>query len=100
MWEATAAELVALLRSAVAPTSTTHGWPARHDLRRHPGGGVYRLRHPQVGDLALRYDKSTVADAEGQVLVVYQAEPGSRSAEALSLLASLSDATAAEVSRR
>jgi len=62
---------------------------ARHDVRRHPGGGVYRVQHPQVGDLELRFDKFAVADAEDQVLVVYQAKPGSRSAEALALLSTL-----------
>ncbi|MFQ1000585.1 helix-turn-helix domain-containing protein [Modestobacter sp. SSW1-42] len=104
--EATAAELVAVLRSAAGPdvddphlAELVGGlsvrselfrrlW-ARHDVRRHPGGGVYRLAHPQVGDLELRYDKFTVADAEDQVLVVYQAAPGSRSAEALRLLSAL-----------
>jgi len=105
--EATAAELVAVLRRAAGPdvddprltelvgelsvrSQLFRRLWARHDVRRHPGGGTYRLRHPQVGDLELRYDKFTVADAEDQVLVVYQAEPGSRSAEALSLLSSLS----------
>ena len=62
---------------------------ARHDVRRHPGGGVYRVQHPQVGELELRFDKFAVADAADQVLVVYQAEPGSRSAEALALLSTL-----------
>jgi hypothetical protein len=104
--EATAAELVAVLRRAAGPdvddprltelvgelsvrSQLFRRLWARHDVRRHPGGGTYRLQHPQVGDLELRYDKFTVADAEEQVLVVYQAEPGSRSAEALSLLSSL-----------
>jgi transcriptional regulator with XRE-family HTH domain len=108
-WEATAAELVAVLRSAAGPdVADPHLaelvgelsvrselfrqlW-ARHDVRRHPGGGVYRVTHPQVGDLELRYDKFAVADAEDQVLVVYQADPSSRSAEALALLSSLAAA--------
>nr|WP_243850205.1 helix-turn-helix transcriptional regulator [Modestobacter marinus] len=106
-WEATAAQLVAVLRSAAGPdvddphltelvgelsvrSELFRRLWARHDVRRHPGGGVYRVAHPQVGDLELRYDKFTLADAGDQVLVVYQAEPGSRSAEALTLLASLS----------
>jgi len=62
---------------------------ARHDVRRHPGDGVYRTEHPQVGRLELRYDKFAVADADDQVLVVYQADPGSRSAESLALLSTL-----------
>nr|WP_246406115.1 helix-turn-helix transcriptional regulator [Modestobacter versicolor] len=112
--EATAAELVAVLRRAAGPdvddprlaelvgelsvrSDLFRRLWARHDVRRHPGGGVYRVQHPQVGDLELRYDKFSVADAGDQVLVVYQAEPGSRSAEALALLSSLSDATAPAV---
>ena len=101
-----AAELVAVLRSGAGPdvddpqlaelvgelsvrSELFRRLWARHDVRRHPGGGVYRTTHPHVGDLELRYDKFTVADAEDQVLVVYQAEPGSTSAEALTLLSSL-----------
>jgi transcriptional regulator with XRE-family HTH domain len=62
---------------------------SRHDVRPQIGGGVHHLRHPQVGELELQYDKFNVAGADGQLLVVYQAEPGSRSEEALALLASM-----------
>ncbi|MFI5956307.1 transcriptional regulator [Cryptosporangium sp. NPDC051539] len=62
---------------------------ARHDVRPHPGAGAHLVRHPQVGELELHLDKFAVAGDEDQVLVVYQAEPGSRSAQALSLLATL-----------
>ncbi|WP_411140623.1 helix-turn-helix transcriptional regulator [Streptomyces sp. x-80] len=47
------------------------------------------LRHPDVGQLTLTYQTFDVRDAPGQQLVVYQAEPGSSSAQALSLLGSL-----------
>ena len=62
---------------------------ARHDVRPHPGGGVHRMRHPQVGELELRYDKFHLAGADRQMLTVYQAEPGSRSEQALTLLATI-----------
>ncbi len=61
---------------------------SRHDAAPHPGGGVHRMRHPVVGDLELRYEKFAVTGADGQLLVVYHAVPGSPSADALSLLGS------------
>jgi MmyB-like transcription regulator ligand binding domain len=51
------------------------------------GRGVHRLHHPAVGDLELSYDKFLLAAADRQMLVVYQAEPGSPSEEALAFLA-------------
>lgn len=48
-----------------------------------------RFRHPDVGDLTLTYQTFDVRAAPGQQLVVYQAEPGSATARALSLLGSL-----------
>ncbi|MCL3820056.1 helix-turn-helix transcriptional regulator [Aeromicrobium wangtongii] len=48
-----------------------------------------RFRHPQVGDLTLRINAFDVRSAPGQELVVYHAEPGSRSAEALARLEEL-----------
>ncbi|WP_239117176.1 helix-turn-helix domain-containing protein [Planotetraspora phitsanulokensis] len=62
---------------------------SRHDAKPHPGGGVHHLRHPIVGDLELHYEKFAVTGADGQLLVVYRAEPGSPSADALTLLGSL-----------
>jgi transcriptional regulator with XRE-family HTH domain len=58
---------------------------ARHDVCTLQGGMV-ALHHPQVGTLELRYDKFAIGAADGQVLVVYHAEPDSASAQALSLL--------------
>ena len=61
---------------------------ARHDIRqkRHE---TKRFHHPVVGELTLEYESLTVNSAPGQQLVVYQAEPGSSSEHALSLLGSL-----------
>lgn len=61
---------------------------ARHDIRQK-SHETKRFRHPLVGELTLTYEALTVNSAPGQQLVVYQAEPGSPSAEALSLLGSL-----------
>jgi MmyB-like transcription regulator ligand binding domain/Helix-turn-helix domain len=46
-----------------------------------------------VGELELRYDKFAVTGSDGQVLVIYHAEPGSRTEEALSLLSSVAATT-------
>ncbi|SEE02443.1 Transcriptional regulator, contains XRE-family HTH domain [Streptomyces sp. 2112.3] len=47
------------------------------------------LLHPGVGPLTLTYQAFDVRDAPGQQLVIYHAEPGSPSAQALHLLGSL-----------
>ncbi|NNN29725.1 helix-turn-helix domain-containing protein [Streptomyces sp. S3(2020)] len=65
---------------------------ARHDIRQKTHE-TKRFRHPLVGELTLDYESLTVNSAPGQQLVVYQAESGSPSEEALALLGSL---TAAE----
>jgi transcriptional regulator with XRE-family HTH domain len=62
---------------------------SRHDVRPHIGGGVHRMRHPQVGELALHFDKFYLAGADRQMLTVYQAQPGSHSEQALTLLATI-----------
>ncbi|MFZ3566805.1 helix-turn-helix transcriptional regulator [Streptomyces sp. BH097] len=48
-----------------------------------------QLLHPDVGPLSLTYQSFDVRDAPGQQLVIYHAEPGSASAQALALLGSL-----------
>ncbi|WP_422743006.1 helix-turn-helix domain-containing protein [Mycobacterium sp. WMMD1722] len=48
-----------------------------------------RFRHPDVGALTLRMQTFDVRSAPGQELVVYDAEPGSPSADALTLLGTL-----------
>jgi transcriptional regulator with XRE-family HTH domain len=64
---------------------------ARHDVR-HKSTGISPLRHPQAGELELRYEKLLIPATDMQTLVTYHAEPGSDSEERLRLLASLSAA--------
>lgn len=58
-----------------------------------------RFHHRQVGELHLRMQAFDVAAAPGQQLVVYHAEPGTPSADAVMLLGALA-AGGAPVSRR
>ncbi|MET9728283.1 helix-turn-helix transcriptional regulator [Streptomyces zaomyceticus] len=52
------------------------------------GHGTKRLRHPLVGDMTLSYESMQVAGGDPDLmLVTYQAEPGTASADALRLLA-------------
>ncbi|MBQ0978770.1 helix-turn-helix domain-containing protein [Micromonospora sp. M61] len=59
---------------------------ARHDVTVRAGGGLRVFRHPQVGELELRYEKFTISGTT-QSLVVYHAEPGGPSARSLARLA-------------
>jgi transcriptional regulator with XRE-family HTH domain len=61
---------------------------ARHEVR-DKADGEKRFVHPLVGPLELRYETFTVNGADGQLLVVYHAEPNSPSARALALLSSM-----------
>ncbi|MFJ3718274.1 helix-turn-helix domain-containing protein [Streptomyces sp. NPDC090057] len=61
---------------------------ARHEVRPRRGR-ISRLSHPQVGDLDLHSEKLTADGTGGLTLVVFHAEPGSRSAELLDILGSL-----------
>jgi hypothetical protein len=103
-WERAAKDVVALLRSEagrnphdreltdlIGELATNSDefrslWAA-HNVRLHTKG-VKRLNHPIVGELELNYDRLEVMADSGLMLVVYTAEPGSRSAESLNLLAS------------
>jgi len=60
---------------------------AAHDVRNHDTGRK-RIRHPVVGELDLTYESFEPAADPGLLLFAYTAEPGSRSEEALRLLAS------------
>ena len=66
--------------------------------------GTKAVRHPVVGELTLTYEMLELAADSGLAVLTYTAEPGSKSAEALDLLASwtatLDEADAAETSER
>ncbi|NNN35962.1 helix-turn-helix domain-containing protein [Streptomyces sp. S3(2020)] len=68
---------------------------ATHDVK-EKGYGVKHFRHPLVGELSLSFESFRLPDDSEQVLIIYHAEPGSASAQALRLLASWgTDATRA-----
>ena len=60
---------------------------AAHNVKLHRTG-VKRFHHPVVGDLTLDFEALDLPGDAGQTLLVYSAEPGSPSAQALDLLAS------------
>ena len=60
---------------------------ARHDVGTHDAG-LKRLRHPIVGRLELTYEGMTLAADPDLVLFAFTADVGSKSEEALNLLAS------------
>jgi transcriptional regulator with XRE-family HTH domain len=103
-WEKAAKDLVAALRSMagrnpydralsdlVGELSTRSDafrtWWAAHNVRYHQTG-TKRLHHPVVGDLEVSYEVMELAADAGLRLAIFTAEPGSRSEEALNLLAS------------
>lgn len=59
---------------------------ARHDVRFHRTGRK-QMHHPVVGDLDLSFEAMEFPSDPGLVLTVYTAQPGTPSADALSLLA-------------
>ena len=103
-WEQTARDLVGHLRSEagrnpfdkefsnlVGELSTRslefRTWWAAHNVRYHQTG-TKRLRHPVVGELELSYEVLELAADTGLTIATYTVEPGSRSQQALDLLAS------------
>jgi MmyB-like transcription regulator ligand binding domain len=104
-WEDVARDTVAVLRGRVGPNlddprltdligelslksdEFRRLW-GRHDVREKTHG-VKRYNHPLVGELELRYESFTVAGAPDQMLIVYLAQPGSATEQALSLLSSV-----------
>ena len=103
-WEKAAKDLVANLRSQagrnpydralsdlVGELSTRSDafrtWWAAHNVRYHQTG-TKRLRHPVVGDLELTYEVMELSADTELRLAIFTAEPGSRSEQALNLLAS------------
>jgi transcriptional regulator with XRE-family HTH domain len=66
-----------------------------HEVRLH-GAGSKAFRHGVVGELDLTYESVDMLSDPGLTLTIYAAEPASRSAEALRLLASWSANTNAD----
>jgi transcriptional regulator with XRE-family HTH domain len=112
-WDRIARDVVATLRSAagrnpydrdlIGELSTRseefrQHW-AKHDVRFHISG-VKRFHHSQVGDLELNYERLDVVFDSGLTIFTYTADPGTRSAEALSLLGSWAATSAAEQQAR
>jgi hypothetical protein len=103
-WERAAKDCAALLRSEAGRNPYDRGlsdligelstqseefrghWAA-HNVRLH-NKGTKQFNHPVVGELELSYNRLEVPADPGLTIVAYTAEPGSRSAEAFSLLAS------------
>ncbi len=60
---------------------------ASHDVRFH-NTGTKRFKHPLAGELTLNFERFDLAADSGLTMFTYTAEPGTRSAEGLDLLAS------------
>jgi transcriptional regulator with XRE-family HTH domain len=103
-WERAAKDVAALLRleagrnpfdrelsDLVGELSTRseefRGHWATHNVRLHDKGEK-RFNHPLVGELELSYNRIELAADPGLTIVTYTPEPGSRSEEAIRLLAS------------
>jgi hypothetical protein len=103
-WERVATDTVAVLRAEagrdpydralsdlVGELSTRSDFFARlwaqHDVHRHDTGRK-RFHHPLVGDLDVTFETMALVADPGLTMFVYTAEPGSKSREALDLLAS------------
>ena len=111
-WDRVARDVVATLRSAVGRNPSDRDLTAlvgelstrsdefrqhcaRHDVRFH-SSGVKHFRHREVGDLELNYERLDVVFDTGLTIYTYTADPGTRSAEALSLLGSWAATTVSE----
>ena len=60
---------------------------ARHDVRLHLTGAK-RIHHPVVGELDLRFETMELPADPGLALLLYTAEPGSQTEQALAFLTS------------
>jgi transcriptional regulator with XRE-family HTH domain len=79
-------ELTDLVGELATRSEEFRGLWAAHNVRLHTKG-IKRFNHPVVGELELSFDRLEVAADPGLMIVAYTADPGSRSAEALALLA-------------
>jgi len=80
-------ELSDLVGELATKSDEFRGRWAAHNVRLHTKG-VKQFNHPVVGELELSFNRLDVMADPGLTIVAYTAEPGSRSAEALQLLAS------------
>jgi len=103
-WDKVASDVVAVLRAEAGRDPYDRGlsdlvgelstrselfgtlWAA-HDVHRHETGRK-RFAHPLVGDLDLTFEAMELVADPGLTIFVYTADPGSRSEQALGLLAS------------
>lgn len=69
---------------------------AAHNVRFH-NTGTKDFHHPVVGDITLTYNRVELPADPGMMIMTYVAEPGSKSAEALSLLGSWAATRQAEI---
>jgi transcriptional regulator with XRE-family HTH domain len=114
-WERTAPRLVAGFRNRIgdrvddpqvvqlvgeltlASEEFRQSW-ARHDVKPVQSRSI-RIDHPQVGELELALSKLAVEGTDGQMLVIYHAEPGTDHAEKLAMLGSLAGDPSAGIVR-
>jgi transcriptional regulator with XRE-family HTH domain len=83
-----AADLAALVRELAERSEEFASLWRHYDVRVKRGADRKTFRHPSVGELTLTSEVLNLAHGE-QRLVVYQAAPGSRDRDALTLLAML-----------
>ncbi|MDX6584432.1 MAG: hypothetical protein QOI10_3616 [Solirubrobacterales bacterium] len=80
-------ELTDLVGQLATRSEDFRGLWAAHNVRLHTKG-IKAFNHPVVGQLELSFERLEVAADPGLMIVAYTAEPSSRSAQALDLLAS------------
>jgi transcriptional regulator with XRE-family HTH domain len=69
-----------------------------HDVKEHRTG-TKDIRHPVVGDLSLTFQQMDLTSDRGLQMLVFSAEPGSRSHEGLQLLANWAETNTAATAR-
>lgn len=79
--------LAALIRELRATSAEFRALWADHTVKEKTQG-LKRINHPIVGELVFTYERLALADDDEQALIAYTAEPGSPTAERLSVLAS------------